>query len=88
VSSEPLGPVTIGAREIYDELRSVSGKVDQLGSKVDQVASAHEDMRADLTDHEARIRVLERGRWPLPSLAALIALASLILTLASFTRGG
>lgn len=34
-----------------------------------------------LGDHEARLDALERNRWPLPSLAALVALAGLALTL-------
>jgi hypothetical protein len=34
-----------------------------------------------LADHEHRLDALERTRWPLPSLAALVALAGLALTL-------
>ncbi|WP_326637254.1 hypothetical protein OG884_26450 [Streptosporangium sp. NBC_01755] len=86
---DSLGPVTIGAREIYDELKTVGGKVDRLDGKVEQTAGAHAELVADLADHETRIRNLERGRWPLPSLAALVAFASLILAILSFvaTRG-
>ncbi|GII63532.1 hypothetical protein Skr01_36170 [Sphaerisporangium krabiense] len=73
---------------MYNELRTVSGKVDQLGNKIDAVTIAHEDIRSDHLDHETRIRALERNRWPLPSLAALIALASLILAVITFARGG
>lgn len=78
---DPLGPVTIGAREIYDELKTVGGKVDRVDGKVDGLVADH-------ADHETRIRALERGRWPLPSVAALIALASLIFAVLSFSRGG
>lgn len=78
---DPLGPVTIGAREIYDELKTVGVKVDRVDSKVDGIV-------AEVADHETRIRALERGRWPLPSLAALVALASLILAVISFLQGG
>ncbi|WP_067184654.1 hypothetical protein [Microtetraspora niveoalba] len=78
---DPLGPVTIGAREIYDELKTVGSKLDKVDSKVDGIVT-------DVTDHETRIRALERARWPLPSLAALVALGSLILAIISFTRGG
>ncbi|GAA3441074.1 hypothetical protein [Planomonospora venezuelensis] len=74
--SDPLGPVTIGAREIYDELQKVGGKVDGVSVKVDGIVS-------DVADHEARIRSLERNRWPLPSLAALFGLASLIVAILS-----
>lgn len=42
--------------------------------------------RADQTDqqvakHDERLAALERTRWPLPSIAALIALASLCVAL-------
>jgi hypothetical protein len=33
---------------------------------------------ADHADHETRIRLLERGRWPLPSLAALLSVGALV----------
>ncbi|MFF8262752.1 hypothetical protein [Streptomyces virginiae] len=33
-----------------------------------------------LADHEARLDALERSRWPLPSLAALVAVIGLTLT--------
>ncbi|WP_376697770.1 hypothetical protein [Streptomyces eurocidicus] len=34
-----------------------------------------------LADHENRLDALERTRWPLPSIAALVAILGLILTL-------
>ncbi|MGP3687360.1 hypothetical protein ACTVZO_22105 [Streptomyces sp. IBSNAI002] len=34
-----------------------------------------------LSDHEARLDTLERSRWPLPSVAALVAVTGLTLTL-------
>ncbi|MFI6904897.1 hypothetical protein ACIBKY_26790 [Nonomuraea sp. NPDC050394] len=85
---DPLGPVQIGAREIYDQLLQTDRKLDKIDGKVEQVAQAHGELAKDLSDHESRIRTLERGRWPLPSLAALIALASLVLTLIALVRGG
>ncbi|QKW51677.1 hypothetical protein [Streptomyces buecherae] len=35
---------------------------------------------ARLADHEARLDALERSRWPLPSLAALVGVLGLILS--------
>lgn len=83
---DPLGGVSIGAREIYDELKAVGGKVDRL---VDQ----HTDLRGDLADlkadHETRIRTLERSRWPLPSLAAICSIAAVVLALIGLlSKGG
>ncbi|MET9923340.1 MULTISPECIES: hypothetical protein [unclassified Streptomyces] len=34
-----------------------------------------------LSDHEQRLDALERTRWPLPSIAALVAVIGLTLTL-------
>ncbi|MFI8200023.1 hypothetical protein ACIF6K_26465 [Streptomyces sp. NPDC085942] len=34
-----------------------------------------------LSDHETRLDALERARWPLPSLAALVGVIGLALTL-------
>ncbi|ARX85619.1 hypothetical protein SMD44_05083 [Streptomyces alboflavus] len=33
-----------------------------------------------LADHETRLDALERSRWPLPSITALVAVTSLSLT--------
>lgn len=77
---DPLA-VHIGAREIYDELKSV-------GAKVDRLVDAHESLRAVDADHETRLRAVERARWPLPSLAALISLAALVVGILSLTSKG
>ncbi|MGI5444157.1 hypothetical protein ACQEVM_38610 [Streptomyces sp. CA-243310] len=34
-----------------------------------------------VADHENRLDALERGRWPLPSLAALVAVVGALLAL-------
>lgn len=65
---DPL-QVVVTAREIYDAVVRLTGRVDVL------ITQQQEDRR-DLQDHEQRIRGLERGRWPLPSAALLVALAS------------
>lgn len=72
--SEPLGPIVITAREIYDA-------VIRLTAAVERLANQHDDAAGDLKDHEARIRALERGRWPLPALAVLVAIAALVVPL-------
>ncbi len=68
---DPLA-IRITGREIYDAVVRLTGRVDVL---IEQ----HQTTQTDVKDHEDRIRSLERGRWPLPSAAALIALASLVL---------
>lgn len=78
---DQLGAVQIGAREIYDELKTVGQKVDTVGAKVDGVV-------AEVTDHETRIRALEAKRWPLQSIGAIVAVISLILAIYGLLQGG
>lgn len=70
--SDPLGPIVVTSRDIYDELV-------RMRQAVDRLVDRHDALERDSQDHEARIRSLERGRWPLPSIAAIAAIASLIL---------
>jgi len=82
---EPLGGITITAREIYDAVVRLTGRVDVL---IEQ----HNNLQADLqqheqradgrhNDHETRLRALERARWPLPSAAVLVSVAALALAI-------
>lgn len=71
---DPMGPVLIGPREIYDQVVRVNASVDRVS---DQLT----DLALDVKDHEARIRALEKARWPLPALAVLVSMASLALTM-------
>lgn len=66
---DPLS-VQVTGREIYDAVLQLTGRVDVLIQRVTET-------QADVRDHEERIRALESGRWPLPALAAALALASL-----------
>lgn len=67
---EPLQGVVITAREIYDAVVRLTGRVDVL---IENQQHTNEDVK----DHEGRIRTLERGRWPLPTLSVLLALGAL-----------
>lgn len=68
----PDGSVIITPTEVYVEVRATGDAVRELALKLDTIP-------AELVDHEARLRVLERGRWPLPALAAIISIAALVL---------
>lgn len=97
-STDPLGPVLITARDVYDAVVRVDGTLSRL---VDQVAA----LAQDVVDHEERLRKIEGARpgerlgqleervrtvegrlFPLPVLAVLFAAASLVVTLV--TVGG
>ncbi|MFC4063053.1 hypothetical protein ACFOWE_32645 [Planomonospora corallina] len=84
---DPLGPMMIGVRELYEELKTVGGKVHRQTAKLDHIDAKVVSVVEDVDDHEARIRALERARWPLPSLAALVSLAGLVFAILAYTRG-
>lgn len=73
---DPLGPVTITPRDIYDQLVA-------LRSAVERLIDAEADSGKKLDDHEGRLRTLERGRWPLPSLALVVSLLALLVPVIS-----
>lgn len=68
---DPLGPVTVSAREIYDAVIGVRDDVRSLRQSRDAVTDTQED-------HEERIRALERWKYALP-VTALGTLGALYL---------
>jgi hypothetical protein len=74
MATEPMGPITITAREVYDAVIRLTGRVDVL---ISQQTSTQNEVQ----DHESRLRSLEKARWPLPSAAALMAFVALVLPL-------
>lgn len=82
--SEPLQGILITSREIYDAVVRLTGRVDVLIEQQNHTGKEIEELKADVArgfqDHENRLRTLERARWPLPALAAILAVASLGLT--------
>lgn len=72
-----MGPITITAREVYDAVVRLTGRVDVLITQQSQT-------QVEVQDHETRLRTLERARWPLPAAAVLLSIAA--LTIPFFTR--
>ncbi|WP_282792096.1 hypothetical protein [Streptomyces sp. CC224B] len=70
--------VAVELEKIRGELAAGFARVD--GSLALLVQRGDQTDRA-LADHEARLDALERARWPLPSLAALVALCGLAVSL-------
>lgn len=58
---DPLA-VTIGAREIYDQVVGLRADVNTL-------VTSHADVETTLADHEERLRSLERWRYAVPTAA-------------------
>ncbi|GHA61177.1 hypothetical protein GCM10010330_11340 [Streptomyces tendae] len=96
----PEQGVVISNAQMYQEVRDLAKTVGRIEAKIDGVLNETRDIRADLADHEARLRALEampksseieprvatleRARWPLPSLAALTGIGALVVALLGF----
>lgn len=76
-----MGPdpgVYISSAQMYQEVRDLAQTVSRIESKVDSFLDEAKDIRADVQDHELRIRTLERARWPLPTVGVLAGLAGAV----------
>lgn len=84
----PEGSVVITTTQMYQEQVATTAAVVRLEGKLDSLAQSFVSEQANKVtvhaDHEARLRSLEKGRWPLPSLAALVSIAALVMTLIQF----
>jgi hypothetical protein len=72
MSSEVLTGVVISSREIYDAVVRLTGRVDVLITQT-------EALKQDISDHENRIRNLEKARWPIPTVAVLVSIIAIII---------
>ncbi|MEU8989961.1 hypothetical protein AB0C98_26620 [Streptomyces sp. NPDC048558] len=70
--------------DIALELAQLRGTVEagfaRLDGRLDLLAQRHDQNDKQLDDHDNRLGHLEHRRWPLPSVAALLALAALTLS--------
>ncbi|MFJ3173802.1 hypothetical protein ACIPJK_23885 [Streptomyces roseus] len=64
--AEMRGEIRIGFAELRGQLGLALQRTDQAEADIDAL--------------EQRVESLERGRWPLPSIAALTSVASIIYT--------
>lgn len=87
----PDAGVYISNGQTYQEVRDLARTVDRIELKLDEVITATKDIRGDVADHEARLRtleampkgdtldpriaILERAKWPLPSIGVLSGVA-------------
>ncbi|MEV6681361.1 hypothetical protein AB0N09_31495 [Streptomyces erythrochromogenes] len=71
------------------ELEKLRGTVETGFARIDgQLAllvQRGDQVDRQLADHESRLDALERSRWPLPSILALVAVTGLALTLWQLT---
>ncbi|MFF4530755.1 hypothetical protein ACFY1P_15955 [Streptomyces sp. NPDC001407] len=67
------------------ELERLRGTMEAGFARVDGalalLVQRSDQSERQLADHETRLSNLERSRWPLPSIAALVAVLGLAITL-------
>ncbi len=73
IPHDQLGTISIGAREVYDQVIGLRSDVQAMGQQ-------SETVRAELADHEDRLRSLEAWRYALP-VAAVTGLGGAVVSL-------
>jgi len=63
---------------MYQEMRSLHDAVSRVETKLDGLQDGYTEVRTDIADHEARLRSLERARWPLPTIGVLTGVGGAI----------
>ncbi|MDT9689543.1 hypothetical protein Q5762_14585 [Streptomyces sp. P9(2023)] len=80
----PEGEVALALAELRSALEvglaRIDGQLALLVQRSDQTDKAVEDL-------EARVASLEKGRWPLPTIAVLASITAVGLTLYAVLRG-
>ncbi|MCD9145184.1 hypothetical protein [Streptomyces albireticuli] len=81
----PRSPSADDAAAVALELERLRGTMEAGFARVDGslalLVQRSDQSDRQLADHESRLDALERGRWPLPSLAALTGLLALLTAL-------
>jgi hypothetical protein len=78
MAPDPPGAyVVIGLKEIYDAVIGLNATVAALVNQHSEIADDVKDVADDVKDHETRLRGLERNRWPLPAVSAVVSVAAL-----------
>lgn len=80
----PEGEVALALAELRSALEvglaRIDGQLALLVQRSDQTDKALEDL-------EARVTLLEKGRWPLPTIAVLASITAVALTAFGMARG-
>ncbi|WP_282795794.1 hypothetical protein [Streptomyces sp. CC224B] len=67
------------ALELAELRRSLEVGLARIDGQLALIAQRSDQTEKDLADLEQRVTVLERARWPLPTLSVLIALGALVI---------
>jgi len=78
VTATPKDEVRITIKQVWDAQQVQGAALNDISSKLDRLLDSHDRVDEKVRDHEIRIRLLEQRVWALPSVATVIAIASLI----------
>ena len=70
--------VVITLKEVYDVQQKQGIVQIEINSKLDRLLDKHDRIDEVVADHEMRIRSLEQTRWPLPTVAVIVSIATLV----------
>ncbi|MFC8625603.1 hypothetical protein [Streptomyces anulatus] len=76
----------ISTGQMYQEMRSLHDAVSRVETKLDGLRDGYTEVTKDVADHEARLRTLERARWPLPTIGVLAGVAGTATGLLALMR--
>ena len=89
----PESGVVITLANIYKQIVTLTTRVDSSLARQEQAERTIAEHEADLRklsgtaekviDHEARLRTIERSRWPLTSVTVILAAGSLAVAVAA-----
>lgn len=63
-------------------------KLGEMGAQLAVISQQLTTVTAAQSDHEQRLRTLERRQWPLPTLAALAAVIAAVVAVLAYMRKG
>ena len=75
MTAAPDPGVYIPSTQMYQELRSLADGLTRVETKLDGIGQGLNTLGQEVADHETRIRALQRGRWPLPTIGVLTGVA-------------
>lgn len=70
--------LVITLKEVYEQQQKQGVVQAEISSKLDRLLDKHDVIDERISDHEIRMRLLEKRVWGLPSVATVLAVASLI----------
>ena len=75
-----MSPSEIGPHQIYEEVRASRNDIHGVRTDVAVLTGSVHQIGNRMTDHETRIRALERRMWAIPTATTVIAAVALIVT--------